>query len=169
MKKMLKICVVAIILACALMVSITSCFVGGGNITPIQPINPNNPQTPHVCVCGDWEIIKEATNTENGLRERRCECGKVDQEVIKASNTEYIITYRNTKSVYPEENGYDSRNGLVLPWLEEAGYTFLGWYTAPNGGGQFIDEIPAGSSKNYILYAHWEIIEYEIHYFDAFS
>ena len=167
MKKMLKICVMAILLSLTLMVSITSCFVGGGNITPIQPINPNNPQTPHVCVFGDWEIIKEATNTENGLRERRCECGKVDQEVIKASNTEYIITYRNTKSVYPEENGYDSRNGLVLPWLEEAGYTFLGWYTAPNGGGQFFDEIPAGSSKNYILYAHWEIIEYEIHYFDA--
>jgi len=149
---------VAFVIIFSLMFFMTSCF-GGNTPTTNTPNNP--PEQPHVCVFGAWETIKEATNTEDGLRERRCECGEVEQEVIKSSNTEYYIQYRNVKSVYPEEYGYNSSEGLILPWIEEEGYRFLGWYTELIGG-DFIDEIPAGSNQNYILYAHWELETYTI-------
>ena len=128
---------------------------------PDTPVNPPE----HVCVFSDWEIVKEPTTSQNGLRERRCECGEVEQEVIEASNTEYYIQYRNLKSAaYPEETGYNSKDGLLnLPQPEAVGYTFVGWYTASIGG-ELVDYIPEGSTKNYILYAHWELISYEITY-----
>lgn len=128
---------------------------------PDAPIDPPS----HVCVFGDWEIVKEATNTEDGLRERKCECGKVEQEIIEASNTEFYIQYRNLKSAaYPSETGYNSKDGLLnLPQPEAVGYTFVGWYTASIGG-ELVDYIPEGSQKNYILFAHWELISYTITY-----
>ena len=127
--------------------------------------NGNNPDEPHTCSFGDWVIVKEPTNSVDGLRERKCDCGKVEQEVIVASNTEYYIKYRNLKSAdYPEESGYNSKDGLLdLPQPEATGYTFIGWYTASSGG-ELIDYIPEGSKKNYILYAHWELVSYEITY-----
>ena len=114
---------------------------------------------------GDWETIKEATNVEDGLRERRCECGDVQQEIIEASQTEFYIQYENLKSAaYPTPNGYDSRYGLYsLPKPEADGWDFVGWYTASIGG-ELVDYIPEGTKKNIILYAHWEIIEYSITY-----
>ena len=132
-----------------------------------EPDDPVNPPA-HVCVFSDWEIVKEPTNSQSGLRERRCECGEVEQEVIEASNTEYYIQYRNLKSAaYPEETGYNSKDGLLnLPQPEAVGYTFVGWYTASIGG-ELVDYIPEGSTKNYILFAHWELISYTITYKNA--
>ena len=129
-----------------------------------EPDDPVNPPA-HVCVFRDREIVKEPTTSQNGLRERRCECGEVEQEVIEASNTEYYIQYRNLKSAaYPEETGYNSKDGLLnLPQPEAVGYIFVGWYTASIGG-ELVDYIPEGSTKNYILFAHWELISYEITY-----
>lgn len=126
-----------------------------GTTEPTGPINPPE----HVCVFSDWEIVKNPTNTENGLRERKCECGKVEQEEIEPSQTEFYIQYRNLKSAeYPAETVYNSKDGLLnLPVPEAVGYTFVGWYTASIGG-DLVDYIPKGSQKDYILYAHWELI-----------
>lgn len=129
--------------------------------TTTEPSPENPPENPHVCIFSDWEIIKEATSTEDGLRERRCECGEVEQEVIKASNTEFVITYLGTKSVYPEQNGFDSRTDFELPLLEENGYKFLGWY---NEEGNPVKYIPKGTNSNIILVAAWELIMYDITY-----
>ena len=163
MKKSFNICFVALALVSILMFSMTSCF-GGGNITTITTATTTTTK-PHVCVFGDWETIKEATNTEDGLRESRCECGEVKQEVIKASNSEYYIIYRNLKdAAYPEQNGYDSKDGLLdLPQPQATGYKFIGWYTASIGG-DLVDYIPRGSNKDYVLYAHWETVSYDIIY-----
>ena len=136
-----------------------------GETSPIP--GPDGPIEPpvHVCVFSDWETITEATNTTDGLRERKCECGKVEQEIIEASNTEFYIQYRNLKSAaYPSETGYNSKDGLLnLPQPEAVGYTFIGWYTASIGG-ELVDYIPEGSKKNYILYAHWDLVSYDITY-----
>lgn len=51
--------------------------------------NENNPDEPHTCSFGDWTVIKSATATEDGLCERYCKCGKVEQKVIPASAKEY--------------------------------------------------------------------------------
>lgn len=144
--------------------------------TPTTPTTPENttpapgPDAPidppaHVCVFSDWVTIKAPSNTEDGLRERKCECGKVEQEIIEASNTEYSVEYRNLKSAsYPSETGYNSKDGLLnLPQPEAVGYQFVGWYTASIGG-NLVDYIPKGSKEDYILYAHWDLVSYEITY-----
>ena len=124
------------------------------------------PVIPHTCTFGHWEVIKEATITEEGLRERKCdECGKIEQEIIASPDAEFMIDYRNLKSAaYPEKNGYNSADGMLnLPVPEAEGYKFIGWYTSSIGG-ELIDYIPKGSKKDYILFAHWELITYEITY-----
>lgn len=173
MKKTFNPSFVACILVLVLMISITSCVAGSSTITttPTTPVISTTPTTPtpppeepHVCFFGEWKIVKEATSTENGLRERRCECGKVEQEIIEASNTEFVITYVGTKSVYPEQNGYDSREGLELPNLpDEEAYIFIGWYTKYYGGDP-VGYIPKGTSGEITLYAHWEPKKFTITY-----
>lgn len=177
MKKLTTIKLVALLLVFVMLLSAVSCF-DDDTPTTTKPSTstttttgkPNGPDDPpaHVCVFGEWEVIKEATNTEDGLRERRCECGEVEQEVIEASGKEYYIQYRNLKTAeYPKENGYNSKEGLLnLPIPEAEGYVFIGWYTASIGG-ELVDYIPEGSKQNYILFAHWELISYEITYKNA--
>ena len=175
MKKQFKISVVALALLLAMIVSMTSCLSSNNITTTPQPTtttkedptpNPDDPNPdPHKHIFGDWEIIQQATNTEDGLRERRCECGEVEQEVIEASGKEYAIHYMNLKSAaYPEENGYNSKDGLLhLPVPEAEGYVFVGWYTK-SVGGDIVDYIPKGSNQDYVLFAHWELVTYEITY-----
>ena len=112
---------------------------------------------------GEWYVVKEATEYEDGLRERKCECGKVEQEIIEAPEKEYAIYYMNLKSAeYPSETGYNSKDGLLyLPTVESEGYVFIGWYTA-SVGGDIVDYIPKGSKQDYVLFAHWELVTYDI-------
>ena len=177
MKKLTTIKLVALLLVFVMLLSVVSCFDDdtptttkpstSTTTTTGKPDGPDDPPA-HVCVFGEWEVIKEATNTEDGLRQRRCECGEVEQEVIEASGKEYYIQYRNLKTAeYPKENGYNSKEGLLnLPIPEAEGYVFIGWYTASIGG-ELVDYIPEGSKQNYILFAHWELISYEITYKNA--
>ena len=134
--------------------------------TPDDP-TPDDPKPEeHKHVYGDWVTVKEATTTEDGLQERTCqECGNVEQNVIEASGKEYSVSYRNIKTAdYPTPNGYNSSEGLLtLPEIKADGYRFIGWYTASIGG-ELVDYIPKGSKKDYILFAHWELIEYDITY-----
>ena len=39
----------------------------------------------HTHAFGDWRVISEATCTKNGLRERVCECGEKETEVLNAT------------------------------------------------------------------------------------
>ena len=124
----------------------------------------NNDGT-HTCVFGNWEVIKEPTTDTDGLQERKCECGNVEKKVIPASGKEYVILYRNLNNAeYPSPNGYNSTDGLLeLPHPEADGYKFIGWYTASIGG-DLVDYIPKGSTGDFILYAHWELVTYDITY-----
>lgn len=119
----------------------------------------------HTCVFGNWVMIKTPTNTEDGLQERECECGTVEQRVVKASGGDYTIHYDNLKTAeYPAKTGYNSSEGLLsLPKPSAEGYKFLGWYTA-SVGGDIVDYIPQGSTGNYVLFAHWELVTYDITY-----
>lgn len=42
------------------------------------------PEAPHVCVFGEWYVVKEATCTEDGLEARDCECGEQETRSIPA-------------------------------------------------------------------------------------
>jgi len=115
----------------------------------------------------------EPTKTETGLTQgSHCSvCGKVivEQKTIPALGVKYhSITYRNLNGAQtPEITKYDEDTGLFeLPVPEADGYIFKGWFTASQGG-EIVDYIPEGSTKNYILYARWELITYNIRYFEA--
>ena len=175
MKKSFSITLITLVLIVAMISSLTACVMGDSistttaTTTTTGNIGDDNPESDtHVCVFDDWEIVKLATNIEDGLRERKCECGNIEQEVIEASGKEYAIHYMNLKSAaYPSENGYNSAEGLLnLPVPEAEGYVFVGWYTKSIGG-EIIDYIPKGSNTEYVLFAHWELISYNITYRNA--
>ena len=119
----------------------------------------------HTCTFGFWEVVKQPTNTEDGLQERKCECGKTEQKIIKASGGEFSIYYYELKNAeYPEQTGYNSADGVLsLIKPTAVGYKFIGWYTK-SVGGEIVDNIPKGSTGDYILYARWELINYDITY-----
>ena len=43
----------------------------------------------HVHAFGEWKVVTEATCTENGLKERTCECGEKESEVVEAKGHTY--------------------------------------------------------------------------------
>lgn len=125
---------------------------------------------------GHNEVIDEPvppTYDKTGLTEgSHCDvCGEVfvEQKEVPALQANYhSITYRNLNGAEtPAETQYAEHTGLMeMPEPELPGYTFLGWYTASQGG-TIVDYIPAGSTQDYILYARWELITYTINYFEA--
>ncbi len=101
-----------------------------------------------------------------------CESVIVKQEIIPIDNR--TITYKNAlvfdkKFVLPTiaseycQYSIYSENDLVLPIPTVNGYKFDGWYTVSEGG-NLIEKISAGDTKNYTLYARWELVEYDIVY-----
>ena len=62
-----------------------------------------NPQG-HVHAWGDWEIVKEATHTEQGDEKRSCSCGEVENRLISAK-------------------GHDYKKAVTKPTCTESGYT----------------------------------------------
>ena len=61
------------------------------------------------------------------------------------------ITYEQ-KAVYLEKYPI---NKVSLPTRE--GYTFIGWYTEPNGGTQVTSETTITNQNAHEIYAHWEV------------
>lgn len=125
---------------------------------------------------GHNEVIDEAvppSYTAPGLTEgSHCSvCGEVfvaQEEVPMLQAKHHSITYRNLNGAEsPEPSSYAEHEGLLeMPEPAAPGYVFVGWYTASQGG-DVVDYIPAGSTQDYILYARWELITYNIRYFEA--
>lgn len=117
--------------------------------------NENNPDAPHTCSFGDWTVIKSATATEDGLCERYCECGKVEQKVIPASAKEYTITYIDA----PRHNNptkYTVNDFVDLQAAVWNGLSFAYW---SDKDGNIVEEIPYGTEGNITLYANWRYTE----------
>lgn len=91
-------------------------------------------------------------------------CGEGSGDVFPKKDS-YTVVYKNLKTAdAPTETSYKVKDGLLdLPELSVDGYNFKGWYTASEGG-ELIDYIPAGSTKDYVLFARWEAIRYKITY-----
>ncbi len=130
-----------------------------------------------ITALGHTVVIDEAvapTYEASGLKEgSHCSvCNKtiVKQETIPPLKVNYhSITYKNLKgaAVSDEYSRYAENAGFDLPEnITVDGYKFEGWYTKPEGGEKVI-YIPKGSTEEYVLYAHWSLIEYKIVYKDA--
>ena len=90
---------------------------------------------PHTHEYGEWEVVKEATETEEGLKERTCECGEKQTEKIEK------LTHTH---VYSEK--------VVEPTCTEKGYTE---YTCSCG---------ESYKDNYVdvkahIFGEWEVVK----------
>ena len=71
----------------------------------------------------------------------------------------YTLTYNNNggSGCSSKPITYGSTYGtLCTP--SRSGYTFLGWYTAANGGTQVTSSTALWSASNQTIYAHWEYV-----------
>ena len=93
----------ALLLILALML-VLSCFAAceteSGEVQPLETENPGDKTTEghtektteaHVCVFGDWATVKDANCTESGSRERACDCGEKETEVIAAIGHDEVM------------------------------------------------------------------------------
>ena len=111
----------------------------------------------------------EATGLTEGSHCSVCNMILIEQKEVPALKTEYYsITYSNLKGAEtPALNQYASHIGVLdedMPKPERLGYEFLGWF---DFDGNRIIDIPAGSKKDYHLYADWAPVTYNIRYIDA--
>lgn len=98
-----------------------------------------------------------------------CEEVIISQQTIEPLGANYhAITYMELYGApSPEPTRYAEHEGLLdLPVPERPGYAFLGWFTSTDGG-EAVDYIPKGSTRDYVLFAKWEKEVYSIYYFDA--
>lgn len=125
---------------------------------------------------GHTEEIDEAvapTETSTGLTEGShcsvCNIVLVEQQEVPVLQAKtHSIIYRNLQGAEnPEPTSYKEAEGLLeMPEPVRAGYEFAGWYTA-SVGGDVVDYIERGSTKDYILYARWELEVFDIVYREA--
>ena len=110
-----------------------------------------------------WCIV-----TENGTR--KISTSLINRRLIEAnmylngvyvnsvpSNYKYIIYEDNIDSCITDTRvqGYDNTVSDVLRAAPtKSGFSFLGWYTQPNGG-QWVTRVGPGSNVD-VLYAHWQ-------------
>lgn len=60
------------------------------------------------------------------------------------------------------ENSYGSTYKIIAEVPVREGYTFLGWYTAPEGGTQVTTDTPVNRLHSHTLFAHWRANEYTV-------
>lgn len=132
------------------------------------------PENGHIVVI---DPVVEPTYTQTGLTEgSHCSvCGEVlkaQEEIPKLERNEYAVTYyiwngdtylQGLDIGNPNPNTYAKQEGLELRGLDNMvkGYTFLGWYTEPEGGVR-VTEIAVGSTGTKSFYAHWSKTKYTI-------
>lgn len=87
---------------------------------------------------------------------------------------EYAISYsiygddpylQNFTISNPNPDTYDSAQGIAhFSSLSKTGYTFEGWYDSPDDDGTPVEYIPAGTTGDITLYAHWSKLVYNVTY-----
>jgi len=117
---------------------------------------------------GIWDLTVEAKvegiRKGTGSRTVSVNKGQKVSAVIELAY-EYDLTFNANEGTPPSMAGkdviYDAEYG-PLATTERTGYTFLGWYTAINGGTKIEETDKFTQTTNQVLYAHWEANSYSI-------
>ena len=79
----------------------------------------NGGDTPHTHAYGEWETTKEATRTEDGIKERVCACGEKESEAIPMTGSvglDYTINIaENGKYCIVTGIGTCTDNKIIIP------------------------------------------------------
>lgn len=95
-------------------------------------------------------------------------------DTVIPAKTKYAINYHLYDNIiYLASNGvkntnqawYDPDHELKLTNLTAEGFIFDGWYDGPSDSATRLTVIPAGSTGDYELYAHWTPIQYDITFY----
>ena len=94
MKKSLKI-ILPLILVCVLIGAIVLWMLNTDNPTETPGETTGNVANTtdevHTHVFGAWDVVQDATCTENGAKERTCSCGEVERESIPATGHAAVV------------------------------------------------------------------------------
>ena len=101
----------------------------------------------------DNEPFRLFRGTLSSMKAKR---GKINNKVVTILNGN---GYSYSKYLL---NDVGTSYSNILPTLNRAGYSFLGWYTAKNGGEKI--DINTQASTDRTLYAHWGTNEYTVAY-----
>ena len=78
----------ALLLCLALLICVCLAACGDTATVPTTQPSENITQpttTPHTHAFGQWQTVNNATCTEDGIQQRSCECGEVQEEVLSAT------------------------------------------------------------------------------------
>ena len=128
-------------------------------------------KTEHLHEFSEWEVVKEATLDEEGLKMRSCSCGEKETEVIE--KLEHVHNFVEGKctcggvetllvKVYESDNeskelnvNYGEKiNGLENPIKE--GHRFVGWFLDSDYNQEF--NLNSIVTCNITLYAKYEVV-----------
>ncbi len=147
--------ILSLILILAMMVPIAACVPADPNNGNKEPSTPPAEPSAHVCVFGEWECVKEATASTEGLAERKCACGETEQKVIPVDSKEYTITYVDAPQ-HGNPVKYTVNDYIHLQAATWNGLAFAYW---SDKDGNVVKEIPYGTEGNITLYANWRLTE----------
>ena len=131
-----------------------------------------NPKGHTVVIDAAVSPTYDSTGLTEGKHCSVCNVVLVEQQVVPALKNTHLhsITYNDyaDADISGLEMSYDERYGYVVPQISRPGYRFDGWFTSRNYRPEDrIDTINVGSTDTYNLYAHWELIHYDIVYMDT--
>ena len=78
----------------------------------------------------------------------------VEEFIVSTYNVTFDLNYDNAGTYATLEQINEQKYSLPSNPSRE-GYSFLGWYTAPEGGDKINDDSIVNLSENIVLYAHW--------------
>lgn len=120
-------------------------------------------------ITGNYLICGTLTN-EKYLSFVSGELKTISEEEFENRLTSTIVTFDANGGEITEEDAtmtvYYGQNYGVLPTPQRQYHSFLGWYTAAEGGSQITEENIVNVLANQTLYAHWELNIYNVD-FDA--
>ena len=111
--------VLAIVLACMLVLA--SCDMGGANNTE----DDEETSTEHVHKFGSWEIVRDATEEKDGVKERYCDCGEVQKKnysLSSGNNNEHATNDSENDDVDSDNNPTYGGDKVRYDAIPEEGY-----------------------------------------------